>query len=56
LKIGSYIRKYENYGENTLAAKVQLYSNPYLLVNKINSERNDDFVGELKKIFRGEQA
>jgi len=56
LKIIGYIRKYENNGESRLASKLSLYTNPYILINKINSEKNDGFVQELKKVLRGESV
>jgi hypothetical protein len=36
-KIVGYIRKYENYGESRLSQKIKLYTNPFILVNKVNS-------------------
>ena len=54
LKIISYIRKYENYGSSRLANRLHLYTNPYILVNKINSQPSDNFLQELKRALRGE--
>ena len=56
LKILAYIRKYENNGESRFASKLNLYTNPYILINKINSERNDAFVQDLKRVLRGESV
>jgi hypothetical protein len=54
-KIVSYIKKYENYGESRLSSRIHLYSNPYILINKVNSERNDNFIRSLKECLRGEE-
>lgn len=52
-KISGYIRKYEGFGESRLASRGHLYANPYLLAAKLNSQRSDDFVQELKQCLRG---
>ena len=55
-KIMKYVRKYQDYGGSRLGSLLHLYCNPYLLINKINSQGSDDFVQELKRALRGEKG
>ena len=54
-KILSYIRKYEDYRSSRLSTHLHLYSNPYILVNKINSQTSDHFLQDVKRVLRGDK-
>lgn len=54
VRIANDIGRYQKSITNRLTAKTYLYMNPYILINKLNTEATEEFLQELKSaLFKG---